>query len=87
LVLICPDCQRSPQWADVLDRCASCGSTALVRRLGETVCRDCGGQGPGRPGPEPAPSAGADPAVLAAEVDGALRRVFDVPQDPNPGAL
>jgi hypothetical protein len=25
-----------------LDRCAECGSTMLVRALGETVCRACG---------------------------------------------
>ncbi|HEX6335673.1 MAG TPA: hypothetical protein VFZ85_01850 [Jiangellaceae bacterium] len=26
---------------DDLDRCPVCGSTALFRRLGSTVCRDC----------------------------------------------
>ena len=40
-VLICPDCQQNSAWLDELDRCAVCGSTALIRRLGKTVCRDC----------------------------------------------
>lgn len=41
-VLICPDCQRRADWTVGLDRCRRCGSTVLVRRLGETACRDCG---------------------------------------------
>ena len=77
LVLICPDCQASPSWADVLDRCAACSSTALARRLGETACRGCGHTGPGLPGPEPLPSYGAEPAaVLSDDVADALQRVF-----------
>ncbi|MEA2350768.1 MAG: hypothetical protein QOG86_1709 [Thermoleophilaceae bacterium] len=46
-VLGCPDCQRSGAWGAALDRCAGCGSAALVRRLGETSCRDCGHAGDG----------------------------------------
>lgn len=41
-VLVCPDCQVAPDWADGLDRCATCGSTALICRLGEIECRACG---------------------------------------------
>lgn len=42
-VLICPECQRErPDWADSLDRCASCGGTRLSAMLGEVVCRACG---------------------------------------------
>lgn len=41
-VLICPGCQAARDWADALDRCAACGSAALVCRLGEVECRDCG---------------------------------------------
>lgn len=41
-VLVCPDCQSTPTWAEELDRCEACGSTALVRRLGRTACPDCG---------------------------------------------
>lgn len=41
-VLVCPDCQSTSDWMADLDRCPTCGSTALVRRLGRTVCRDCG---------------------------------------------
>jgi hypothetical protein len=40
-VLVCPDCQRASDWTVELDRCGRCGSTALVRRLGRTACRDC----------------------------------------------
>jgi predicted amidophosphoribosyltransferase len=40
-VLVCPDCQQNSSWLDDLDRCPVCGSTALFRRLGATVCRDC----------------------------------------------
>ena len=40
-VLVCPDCQQDSSWLDDLDRCPICGSTALFRRLGATVCREC----------------------------------------------
>ena len=40
-VLVCPDCQASHDWLADLDRCQSCGSTMLVRALGETRCREC----------------------------------------------
>jgi hypothetical protein len=41
-VLICPECQSGRDWASDLDRCPSCGSVRLVRRLGDVECRDCG---------------------------------------------
>ncbi|MDL4775059.1 MULTISPECIES: hypothetical protein [Thermomonosporaceae] len=41
-VLVCPGCQTAHDWADDLDRCAACASAALVCRLGEIECRDCG---------------------------------------------
>jgi len=40
-VLVCPECQQTHDWTGDLDRCQSCGSTMLVRALGETRCRDC----------------------------------------------
>lgn len=40
-VLVCPDCQSTHDWTADLDRCESCGSTMLVRSLGETRCREC----------------------------------------------
>ena len=40
-VLVCPDCQVE-RWTDDLDACTACGSTALVKRLGDVVCRTCG---------------------------------------------
>jgi hypothetical protein len=41
-VLICPTCQGMHDWKTDLDQCCRCGSVRLVRRLGETECRDCG---------------------------------------------
>jgi len=40
-VLVCPNCQATHDWTADLDRCGSCGSTMLVRALGETRCRQC----------------------------------------------
>lgn len=40
-VLVCPDCQATHNWTADLDKCQSCGSTMLVRALGETRCRAC----------------------------------------------
>jgi hypothetical protein len=77
-VLGCPACQRSGAWAAALDRCAACGSTALVRRLGETACRGCGhvgdgvAAGDGAAGGAPESGRGA----LADEVAAALDRTF-----------
>ena len=41
-VLICPTCQGIHDWKADLDQCGRCGSVRLVRRLGETECRECG---------------------------------------------
>ena len=85
-VLVCPDC-RTPGWDDVLDRCAGCGSTRLVKRLGEVSCRACGAvdsvaaaQGP-RSGPVRSP---ASRDALAADVSAALDRVLRA--DPSQGS-
>jgi hypothetical protein len=74
-VLVCPDCQRSHNWTDDLDRCASCGSTMLIRALGETRCRQC--EWVRRSPAEPAvdEGTGGDPR-LSEEVEQALRRRF-----------
>jgi hypothetical protein len=40
-VLVCPECQREPDWQSHLSSCPACGSTALVRSLGEIHCRGC----------------------------------------------
>jgi hypothetical protein len=42
LVLICPGCQESPEGTAELERCASCRSAQLIRRLGQVECLDCG---------------------------------------------
>jgi hypothetical protein len=87
-VLICPGCQDSHDWTAELDRCPVCTSPHLIRRLGETECRDCGsvcppaaepgaigpGAGPGETG---AGHLGADAGGdLAREVEQALARVL-----------
>jgi len=86
-VLVCPDCQVDG-WTEGLDRCRACGSTALVKRLGEVSCRACGASGEAAGGPtaadgpqaadgsdeSPAPSAAR--AALADDVAAALDRVL-----------
>lgn len=47
-VLVCPYCQDTSEWTVDLDRCVTCGSTALVCRLGEVECRGCGHVRPAR---------------------------------------
>ena len=81
-VLVCPTCQQRHDWTADLDACASCGSTALVRLLGETRCRDCGASSTLAPDVRrsraPQPIADSDEGGLAAEVGDALRRRFSV---------
>lgn len=80
-VLVCPDCQVDG-WTDRLDRCAACGSTALVKRLGEVQCRGCGAA----TAAESADPAYDDPARsrLAADVAAAIDRVLSRPPgDPD----
>ena len=71
-VLVCPSCQLSHDWMADLDRCESCGSTMLVRALGETRCRQCSFAKSVAPGDRHS----ADTS-LADEVAAALRRRFD----------
>ncbi|KAB8183212.1 hypothetical protein [Microbispora catharanthi] len=76
-VLVCPDCQRVHDLD--LDTCASCGSIALICRLGEIECRSCGEVRLAR-ADEPLVTAGSTGAGhmpgLAAEVEAALDRVL-----------
>ncbi|MBX6385614.1 MAG: hypothetical protein IRZ07_22005 [Microbispora sp.] len=76
-VLVCPDCQRAHDLD--LDTCASCGSAALICRLGEIECRSCGEVRLARPD-EPLVAAGSPASAstpgLAAEVEAALERVL-----------
>ena len=76
-VLGCPDCQANGEWAASLDRCAACGSTALVRRLGETLCRACGHAGDGVPAAAPPARRAAGADALRDEVSAALDRAFE----------
>jgi hypothetical protein len=69
-VLVCPECQTSHDWVADLDRCAECGSTMLVRALGETRCRQCDWTRPAT-----GAAAGTD-GSLAEDVAAALQRRF-----------
>jgi hypothetical protein len=85
-VLVCPDC-REPGWDDVLDRCADCGSTRLVKRLGEVSCRACGAVDRVTGAPGAGVRAGQERGsrdALAADVSAALDRVL--PADPSQGS-
>jgi len=42
LVLVCPACQESGDWAAELESCSRCASVHLIRRLGQVECLDCG---------------------------------------------
>jgi predicted amidophosphoribosyltransferase len=73
-VLVCPDCQRDGTWVSEMDSCPRCGSTQLVRRLGETVCRSCGEVVAAEPA-SAAPQGGGAPG-LSDDVSAALDRVL-----------
>lgn len=70
-VLICPSCQGMPDLD--LDSCASCGSAALICRLGEIECRSCGAVRIARSRDLLVPTSAPG---LAAEVEAALNRVL-----------
>jgi hypothetical protein len=70
-VLVCPDCQQTHDWVADLDRCESCGSTMLLRALGETRCRSCSWT---KVAVRPADPGQSTP--LADDVEAALRRRF-----------
>jgi hypothetical protein len=85
-VLVCPECQVDG-WTDGLDRCRACGSTALVKRLGEVSCRGCGAAGerawsssaviaPVLPAVSGRGGGGTSREQLAADVEAALERVL-----------
>ena len=74
-VLICPTCQGIHDWKADLDQCGRCGSVRLVRRLGETECRECGFVA----APEAAaPEAAATPEVVLTP-GGAVAEVAAMP--------
>ena len=72
-VLVCPGCQSGTDWTADLDRCADCGTTALICRLGEIECRDCGHIRSARPAETRTPG---DAPGLSEEVAAALNRVL-----------
>ncbi len=81
MVLVCSSCQQDPAWRTQLASCAHCGSTSLVRVLGEVQCRGCS-RVPAQVVPPTADAAQAgrpyDP-VLADEVGRAVDRVLRGP--------
>lgn len=84
-VLVCPDCQTGAWTAD-LDRCTSCGSTSLVKRLGDVVCRSCGHEAT-VDGVRRSTSAPPSREALANDVAAALDRVLGpgwAQRDSNP---
>ncbi len=74
-VLVCPACAADGA-LDSLDRCAACGSTALVRRLGETTCRGCGAVDCAVEGEGYAEAPAGGRSALEADVAAALERVL-----------
>lgn len=79
-ILVCPLCQQTHDWRADLDRCTVCGSTRLVRRLGETSCSDCQQTGPGLPaGERTGVPQDQSSRPLAAQVETALQRVLRQP--------
>jgi hypothetical protein len=87
-VLICPDCQVAADWTTELDRCQTCGSVHLVRRLGEVECRDCGAVGqPAEAGLGDAGMTEGAAADLAEEVERALAKVLGPSRQRPPYAM
>jgi ribosomal protein L37AE/L43A len=76
-VLVCPECQTEG-WTGGLDRCASCGSTSLVKRLGDLTCRQCGhvGTSVAAGATDSARDSGTAREELAADVAAALDRLL-----------
>jgi DNA-directed RNA polymerase subunit RPC12/RpoP len=70
-VLVCPECQQVHDWQADLDRCAACGSTMLIRALGQTRCRACDWTKESERS-----GANAGDSSLAGDVEAALRRRF-----------
>jgi hypothetical protein len=76
-VLICPACQEGRDWGADLDRCARCGSTMLVRILGEARCRACGTAGSVIAADDRSTTHSEQTATdLSADVAAALDRLF-----------
>jgi hypothetical protein len=75
-VLVCPYCQSAYDWMADLDCCITCGSTALVCRLGDIECRGCGHTRPARRENESDDLVTSAAPGLSEEVAAALSRVL-----------
>ena len=83
LVLVCPACQESGDWAADLESCPRCASVHLIRRLGQVECLDCGlvrepevALVPAARPSSASTAAGRPDAALAEEVGRALDRLL-----------
>lgn len=77
-VLVCPECQRRPDWHAGFESCPECGGARLSKALGVVRCSACGWSGELPAGT--APVEGAADAGLAGEVRAALDRVLRAPE-------
>jgi hypothetical protein len=80
-VLVCPACQASFDWRADLDPCPVCASVHLVRRLGETECRDCGWVAPSAPAGLPGHLAALAPAPAGDRREREMSAVSDLAQE------
>jgi hypothetical protein len=80
-VLVCPACQASFDWRADLDPCPVCASAHLVRRLGETECRDCGWVRPSAPSGLPGHLAALAPAAAGGRREPEVAAGSDLAQD------
>ncbi len=77
-VLVCPQCQRQPEWQAGFDRCPECGGRRLSKALGVLRCSACSWSGE-LPAAAPTAAVPAD-GELATQVRAALDRVLRVPE-------
>jgi hypothetical protein len=80
-VLVCPACQASSDWRADLDHCPVCASVHLVRRLGETECRDCGWVRPSAPAGLPGHLAALAPAAAGGRGEPEVSAASDLTQE------
>jgi hypothetical protein len=80
-VLVCPECQRQPDWQASFDRCPECADVRLSKALGVVRCSACGWSGalPAAVESMEAVAASTDDA-LATQVRAALDRVLRAPE-------